>query len=165
LYDVLLGASGVISLIEADGFMATGHIAALAMRGRLRGVREKIWNGTTSVAGGQPLFVRSMQDASRYDLDGQPIYFPTDGAIDTASALMFSGQWDQMVWAMRQDITFKVLDQAVIQDGSGNIIYNLAQQDMIALRAVIRLGFALPNPINRVNQTEATRLAFAALVP
>jgi hypothetical protein len=66
---------------------------------------------------------------------------------------------------MRQDITFKILDQAVITDAGGLVIYNLPQQDMVALRAVIRLGFALPNPINRVNQTAGTRLAFSALVP
>jgi len=48
-------------------------------------------------------------------------------------------------------------------DGAGNIIYNLAQQDMVALRAVMRLGFALPNPINRMNPTAATRYPFAVL--
>jgi hypothetical protein len=128
-------------------------------------LREKVYDGTDLEALGQPIFVRSMQEASRYDLDGSPIYFPTDGSIDASTALLFTGQWDQLVWAMRQDITYKVLDQAVIQDGSGNIMYNLAQQDMVALRAVIRLGFALPNPINRVNSTASTRLAFSALVP
>jgi hypothetical protein len=65
---------------------------------------------------------------------------------------------------MRQDITYKVLDQAVIQDGAGNIVYNLAQQDMVALRAVMRLGFALPNPINAIETTAASRFPFAVLV-
>lgn len=165
LYDSLLGDNGIVSLIEQDGYMATGHIAALSMRGKLRGVREKVYDGSGVLNLGTPIFTRSMQDSSRYDLDGQPIYFPTDGSIDSTSALLFCGQWDQLVWAMRQDITYKVLDQAVLQDGAGNITYNLAQQDMVALRAVIRLGFALPNPINRVNSSSSTRLAFSALVP
>jgi len=51
----------------------------------------------------------------------------------------------------------------VIQDGSGNIVYNLAQQDMVALRAVLRLGFALPNPPTMMNETDATRFPFAVL--
>jgi HK97 family phage major capsid protein len=157
LYDEIMGPTGVISMVEADGFMVTGHIASLALRGQLRGLRD----GAT----GQPIFVNTMQESTRYALDGAPIYFPTDGSVVAATALLFSGQWDQLVWAMRQDITFKILDQAVITDAGGLVIYNLPQQDMVALRAVIRLGFALPNPINRVNQTAGTRLAFSALVP
>jgi len=34
---------------------------------------------------------------------------------------------------------------------------------MVALRAVMRCGFALPNPINRMNQVAATRCPFAIL--
>lgn len=165
MYDILLGDGGVISKIEEDGYMATGHIAALSMRAKLRDVREKVWNGTTAVPQGQPIFQRSMQDKTRYDLDGAPIYFPTDGSMDSATSLLFAGQWDQLVWSMRQDMTWTVATEAVIQDGSGNILYNLFQQDMKAIRVVIRLGFALPNPINRVNTNATTRLAFAALVP
>ncbi len=159
LYEAIMGetAAGVDGLfmaLEADGFMATGHIASISMRGRLRNVRD---------INGVPLFVRSMQDTVRYELDGQPIYFPTDGTVVDSTSWMFSGDWSKLVYAMRQDITYKVLDQAVIQDAAGNIIYNLAQQDMVALRAVMRLGFALPNPINRVNGTAATRVPFAVL--
>ncbi len=88
-----------------------------------------------------------------------------DGAIDPATVLDFAGDWTKLVWAMRQDLTFTMSTDGVVQDGSGNIMYNLFQQDMVALRAVIRLGFALPNPINRVNTSSTTRLAFAALVP
>lgn len=165
MYDILLGDGGVISLLENDGYMATGHIAALTMRAKLRDVREKVWNGTTAVPQGQPIFTRSMQDATRYDLDGQPIYFPTDGSMDTTKALLFSGQWDQLVWSMRQDMTWTVATEASLHDAAGNLLYNLFQQDMVALRVVMRLGFALPNPINRVNSNNTTRLPFAALVP
>jgi hypothetical protein len=51
----------------------------------------------------------------------------------------------------------------VIQDAAGNIIYNLAQQDMVALRAVVRLGFALLNPISRMNPNPVTRYPFSIL--
>jgi hypothetical protein len=165
LYDILLGDGGVISLIEADGFMATGHLAHVSMRGKLRNVREAVYDGSSTAALGAPIFTRSMQEGSQYALDGSPCYFPTDGSIAAASALLFAAQWDQLVWAMRQDVTYKVLDQAVLQDSSGNIIYNLAQQDMVALRVVMRLGFALPNPINRMQETAASRCPIAVLVP
>jgi HK97 family phage major capsid protein len=160
LYDAIMSESaaglsnGLLMFLEADGYMANGHIADLSLRGRLRGLRD---------SNGQPIFTRSIQDTSRYELDGESIFFPRDGSVVGANALDIAGDWTQLVYAMRQDITYKILDQAVIQDAAGNIIYNLAQQDMVALRAVVRLGFALPNPINRVNQNAATRYPFSIL--
>ena len=154
LGETAAGVDGIYMSVEADGFAVTGNLAHLSMKGIMRNLRD---------SNGNPIFKSAVQDPTRYELDGAPIYFPNDGSMVAASALMFSGQWDQLVYAMRQDITYKLLDQAVIQDNAGNIVYNLAQQDMVALRAVIRLGFALPNPINRMNATAATRLAFAAL--
>ncbi len=159
LYEAILGekadgTDGLFMLVEADGFGVTGSIAHMSMKGKLRNCRD---------TEGMPIFKTSMQDATRYELDGTPLYFPTDGSMDSSSSLMISGQWDQLFYAIRQDITYKVLTEAVIQDASGAIIYNLAQQDMVALRAVIRLGFALPNPPNRMNETDATRFPFAVL--
>ena len=159
LYEALLGETaagvgGVFMQVEADGFMPTGVIANTAMYGKLRNMRD---------SNGNPMFNRSIQDRTRYEIDGVPCYFPTDGTVAAASSLLFAGQWDQLVYAMRQDITWKILDQAVIQDAGGNIIYNLAQQDMVALRAVMRLGFALPNPLNYMQATAANRCAFSVL--
>ncbi len=156
LYEDILGEGGTIAKIEADGFMANGHIAAMSMRGKLRGVRDE---------NGGLIFSRSMQEAQTYMLDGERIVFPRNGGFNAASALMFSGDWNQLVYSIRQDMTYKILTEAVIQDGAGNILYNLAQQDMVALRAVMRLGWALPNPINRMQATEASRYPFAVLVP
>ncbi|MDD5220647.1 MAG: phage major capsid protein [Candidatus Bipolaricaulis sp.] len=160
LYEAILGesadgsADGLLSLLEADGFEATGHVGAMGMKSRLRNCRD---------ADGNPIFVATPQAGTNYALDGAPCYFPKDGSISAASALLISGDWSQLVYSIRQDMTFKILDQAVIQDAAGNIVYNLAQQDMVAMRAVMRLGFALPNPINRMEQTEASRSPFAIL--
>jgi HK97 family phage major capsid protein len=154
LYDAIMGVGGVLSFVEDDGFMVTGHVGHTTMKARLRGLRD---------ANGQPIFNRSMQDRTRYELDGEPMEFVQNGAFASTTALMFSGDWKQLVFAMRQDITYKILTEAVIQDGSGNIIYNLAQQDMVALRAVVRLAWQVPNPISRMNATEATRYPFAVL--
>lgn len=156
LYDDILGASGVISLVEADGYLPTGHIAALSMRGRLRGIRAST---------GELIFTRDMQTGGQYALDGEPILFPRNGSFDATQALLVSGDWKQAVYAVRKDVTTKVLDQAALFDSSGNLMYSLPQQDMIAIRVVFRGGWQLPNPINRINATEATRYPFAVLTP
>lgn len=158
LYEAILGetaagVSGLFGLLEDDGFMVTGSLAPATMKRKLRNIRA---------ATGEPIFLPSMQAAGAYTLDGAPIEFPTNGAISSTYRLI-SGQWDQLVYAMRQDITYTIAREAVITDAGGNIIYNLFQQDMVALRAVIRIGVALPNPINRMNETPGTRCAFAAL--
>lgn len=153
LGETAAGVSGLFGLVEADGYMVTGSIAHTSMKRRLRNVRD---------ANGQPIFSNSMQAAGAYTLDGAPCLFPLNGAI-SGTYYLISGQWNQLVWAMRQDITYDISTQSVIQDAAGNIIYNLFQQNMVALRATIRLGFALPNVINRVNEVAATRCAFAYL--
>lgn len=156
LYEDVMSENGVIAKVEEDGYYVTGHIATMVMRSRLRGLRD---------ANGQPLFMTNMQGTPSWALDGAPVEFPRNGAFDAATALMISGDFDQLVYAIRQDITYKMLSEAVIQDAGGNIIYNLAQQDMVALRVVMRLGWQIPNPINRLQPTEASRYPFAVLVP
>lgn len=156
LYDDVMGVNGTLAKVEADGFNVTGHVAAMTMRAKLRGLRD---------ANGVPIFNRTMQAATQYELDGAPIIFPMNSAIDAAESLLISGDWTQLVYAMRQDITYTIATQGVIQDSAGNIVYNLFQQDMVALRAVMRLGWQLPNPINRLQPTEASRYPFAVLLP
>ena len=156
LYDDLLGESGVISLIESAGYMASGHVASMSMRSKYRALRD---------ADGNPLFKTSMQSDTSYELDGAPIFFPRNSAMDAAQALQFSGDFKQLIYAIRQDITYKILDQAVVQDNAGQIVYNLAQQDMIALRAVMRLAWQIPNPINLVDSSSVTRYPIGALIP
>ena len=159
LYEAILGesgagVSGLFGKVEEDSFRVTGTMAGLSMLRKLRNVRD---------GEGQPIFRSGMTGPTAYALDGTPIYFPDDGSIVDADSLMISGMWSQLVYSMRQDITLKVESSGVIQDNAGNIVYNLFQQDMVALRAVMRLGFALPNPINRVNTDSATRYPFAVL--
>lgn len=155
-FDAVMGEGGSLSFVEADGYMVSGHVAAMSMKAKLRGLRD---------AQGQPIFMTSLQDRTRYALDGEPVEFPRNGAIIPAQVLMFSGDWTQIVWSMRQDLTYKILTEATLTDGAGNILYSLAEQDMIALRAVMRLGWQVPNPITRLSPTESTRYPVATLIP
>ena len=143
VFDDIMGEGGLISKVELDGFNPNGVMAAIQMRGKLRGLKD-----TT----GQPIFKSDMQGATRYGLDGMDMYFPMNGAFDPNQAQMIVGDWSQLVYAIRQDMTFKIFTEGVIQDPTTKAItYNLMQNDMVALRAVMRLGWEIANPINAYN--------------
>lgn len=144
VYNDIMGEGGLISKVELDGFNPNGVMAAIQMRGKLRGLVD-----TT----GQPIFKSDMQGNTRYGLDGMDMYFPMNGAFDPNQAQMIVGDWSQLVYAIRQDMTFKIFTEGVIQDpNSKEIVYNLMQNDMVALRAVMRLGWEIANPVNAFNE-------------
>lgn len=154
LYDGILADNGLFSLVEQDGYLVNGALSAISMKGKLRGLRS---------SEGVPIFTNDMKQSNRYLLDGAPMEFPNNGAFDPTKSLLVVGDWSQAVYGIRQDITWKIATEASIHDSSGNLVYNLFQDDMVALRMTIRLGWALPNPINQVNRS--TQFPFAALVP
>lgn len=153
----ILGVGGVISIVEESGFLPTGAMSAVKMRAVLRGLKD-----TT----GQPIFKTDMQGSTQYALDGVPMTFPMNGAFDPTKAMMIVGDFSQLVYSIRQDVTYKLLDQATIIDPTTKaVVYSLAQQDMVALRAVMRLGWEIPNPINAFQPDEAKRSPFAVYAP
>lgn len=155
-YNLILGEGGVISKVEEDGYMSTGALASMGMRAKLRGIKA---------TDGTPIFKSDMQGSTNYALDGAPMYFPQNGAFDNTIAQLIIGDFKQAVYAIRQDITVKILDQGVIQDpATKEIAYNLAQQDMVALRVVFRMGWALPNPATRMDE-DRVGCPFAYLEP
>lgn len=153
IYADVMGDGGLISKVELDGFNPNGVMSAIQMRGKLRGLRD---------TSGQPIFKTDMQGATRYGLDGMDMYFPMNGAFDPAQAQMIVGDWSQLVYAIRQDMTFKIFTEGVIQDPTTKAItYNLMQNDMVALRAVMRLGWEIANPINAYNVDKANPFPFS----
>lgn len=149
----IMGTGGVIAKVEEDGFIPSGAMAAIQMRARLRGLVD---------ANGQPIFKTDMQGSTRYALDGMDMYFPQNGAFDPTQALLIVGDWSQLVYAIRQDMTFKIFTEGVIQDpSSGDIKYNLMQNDMVALRAVMRLGWEIANPLTAYNAALLNPFPFA----
>ena len=153
IFSDIMGENGLISKVELDGFNPNGVMSAIQMRGKLRGLKD-----TT----GQPIFKSDMQGATRYGLDGMDMYFPMNGAFDPAQAQMIVGDWSQLVYAIRQDMTFKIFTEGVIQDPTTKAItYNLMQNDMVALRAVMRLGWEIANPVNAYNVGKADPFPFS----
>lgn len=155
-YVKLLCEDGVFAKVEDDGYSVNGVIASTNMKAKLRGLRDD---------SGQPLFNKNVQGATQYALDGAPMYFPDNGSFDRGIAQLVAGDFAKAVYAIRQDVTVKILTEGVIQDPvTKEIVYNLAQQDMVALRVVFRMGWALPNPATRIDK-DRTGCPFAYLEP
>lgn len=134
--------------VEESGYNPSGIIGGVDVKGKFRMMLD-----TT----GQPI--------SGTEIGQLPRYFVDNGAWDKDKSIMVVGDFSQAVYSIRQDITYKILDQAVIQDPTtGDILYNLAQEDMVALRVVFRMGWEIPNPINALNPDEGTRFPFASIV-
>ena len=157
LFQDIMGENGLIAKAEESGYLPTGIMSAVTMRAKLRGLVD---------TNKQPIFLSSMQEGARYTLDGIPMDFPMNGSWDADRALMIAGDFSQLVYSIRQDVTYKILTEATIVDPtSREVVYSLAQQDMVALRAVMRLGWEIPNPVSafRANLTDYS--PFAVLVP
>lgn len=148
----------VIGLVEADGYDVDGFVAARSARGRFRTARN---------AEGVALD-RDRINSQFTEMDGAPVSYPMRGLFPTGGAAgtnvrLFAGQWDQFVLGVRQDLTYKILDQAVITDNTGAIIYNLPQQDMVAMRVVMRMGWQVANIVNYDQAVEADRYPVGVL--
>ena len=140
--------NNVMTEVEESGYNVTGLVGGVGLKGKFRMMTDN---------NGQPLNATEIGSLNRAYLD--------NGAWNKTLSTLIAGDFNQAVYSIRQDVTYKVLDQAVIQDpSSGEILYNLAQDDMVALRVVMRLGWEIPNPVNALDETE-TRFPFASLKP
>lgn len=134
--------------VEESGYDVNGLVGGVGLKGKFRMMTD-----TT----GQPLNTTEIGSLKRTFVD--------NGTWDKDLSTLIVGDFNQAVYSIRQDITYKVLTEAVIQDpATGEILYNLAQDDMVALRVTMRLGWEIPNPINAENESE-TRFPFASVSP
>jgi hypothetical protein len=92
--------------------------------------------------------VSPLVDVSTSSIQGVPIHYMMAGTVP-ATARAIAGDFSLGIVGVRQDLTYKVLDQAVLSDDTGKVIYNLAQQDMVALRITGRLAYATAVPATR----------------
>jgi HK97 family phage major capsid protein len=140
--------NNVMVEVEESGYDVNALLGGVGLKGKFRMMVD---------GNGQPLNTTEIGSLRREYLD--------NGSWDKSVATLIAGDFNQAVYAIRSDVDYKVLTEAVIQDPStGEILYNLAQEDMVALRVTFRMGYAIPNPVNALDGTE-TRYPFAALVP
>lgn len=138
----------VMTKVEESGYDVTAILGGVGLKGKFRMMTD-----TT----GQPLNTTEIGSIRREFMD--------NGVWDKTKSTLIAGDFSQAVYSIRQDVTYKILTEAVIQDPTdGSILYNLAQDDMVALRVTMRLGWEIPNPVNALNGT-SSRFPFASLKP
>lgn len=147
--------SALLGTLEADGYDATDGIANRTFRGFARQARN---------ADGDR-FAEINVSRDTVEIDGVVYRFPMRGQWPTGASVAEAIAIDQseFVVGVRQDVSWKVLTEAVIQDNTGAIVYNLAQQDMVALRMTMRVGWQVANTINYDQSVEASRYPAAVM--
>jgi HK97 family phage major capsid protein len=143
----------LIGKVEEDGYDITGYIAPITTRSRFRSARDtqgrKLDEGR--VAG------------NLLAVDGVPIsypmrgLFPVSGGVGVNGVALMGGDWSQFVIGVKSGIEYKLITEGVITDDQNNIVYNLPQQDMQALRLKFRIGWQVANTINNDNPDGSTR--------
>ena len=150
----IIGENGVMAKVEDCGYKVTGFYADSKLEAKFRNLRDK---------NNQLLYTPGLSEQMPVSLVGRHMMYDQTGVFDSSKALLVAGDFSKAVYSIRKDITYKVLDQAIIQNTDGSIAYNLAQQDMLALRCVMRLGIQIANPVSR--KGKETRYPFAVLTP
>lgn len=139
--------SDAMSKVEEDGFDVTAIMGGVKLKGEFR---KGLLDST-----GQPL--------SNSEVTELPRIYAKNGAWDNDLAKFVVGDFKQAVYSIREDVTFDVFTEGCVTDSEGKTIYNLMQDDMMAIRFTFRMGYALPNPVNTLNPDEATRYPFAVV--
>lgn len=134
--------SDVFGKVEGVGYDVNGLVASTSYKAKQRNARS------TQGVKLDDDFAAEVKELIKYPMRG---LWPTgSGATEVVA-----GDFTQGILAIRKDFTYKVLDEAVIQDNTGQIVYNLAQQDMVALRIVFRCAFQVANLINWDTSTQS----------
>ena len=108
----------------------------------------------TPTANGSPTSATAPWRASRVVYVG--------GGVFDATTLAVAGDFDMAVLGLRQDFRFKILDQAVITDDTGQSSTTSPQQDMLAMRVTARYGYATAIPVTQAG-SGASLYPFATL--
>lgn len=151
----------LFSRVENDGYEVTDLLLDPRYRSRFRGLRD---------ANGQLIYVPGIPEQSPDTVYGVPTEFGMRGRWglpgNTGPKVSgFAGDTSTIVVGIRQDITYKLLSEATIHNADGTVAYNLAQQDMVALRATFRVGWQyrdIPTP-EKPEWDDSTRFPWAVI--
>lgn len=149
--------SDVWNTVEQDGYDVNGMIATRSLRGVLRKLRDttgqKLLDVTNNAFEGV---------TTRFTMDG---LWPTGATPPGLYAQMIAGDFTRGIIGIRKDITYEMFREGVITDNATPpvIMFNLMQQDMVAMRVTCRFAWQVANPINYAQAVEANRYPFGVL--
>lgn len=149
----------LMGTVEDDGFVVRGYAMDRKAKRHFRKARNTTGDRQD----------RDRVNGSFTELDGEAVVYTMDGLWPAAGGgaggvLGFAGDFSQQfILGIRKDITYEVFREGVIQDNTGAIVYNLLQQDMVALRVTFRAGWQVANSITYANTTEEARYPAAVL--
>lgn len=138
LSDLALDIATLGERANRDGVQVTGFASEAGFRWRLRRLRG---------SDGQPILSERDGQSFLYDQRLQEV---RNSAWDSAVALLVGGEWDKLAVGIRQDVGVRVFDQATLVDPTGGVTYSAVQQDGKVLRATMRLGYAVANPVRKL---------------
>ena len=119
----------LMALIEADGYDVNAFAAPVGMKNSMRKAKDE---------NGNAIF-RDITAEAPAELYGQPLAYVRNGAWDTAKSKAIAGNFDYCLVGVLQNIDYKISEEATL--GSGETAINLFEQDMVALRATMHIGF------------------------
>jgi HK97 family phage major capsid protein len=164
--DTLEDINQVLKAVEDDGFNVSGLLARSQFKAFLRGVRDANKGFLYPPAG--PANVGAANAGVQMgELYGEKLAISQSGIASFATSAsnysLIAGDWRQALLGIREDVDSELFREGVVTNDDGTIQYNLMTQDLVAMRFVGRFGFAVPNPVNRMNTNSATRYPFAVL--
>ncbi|MCY8301592.1 phage major capsid protein [Bacillus spizizenii] len=139
-----IDVSNAMALVEEAGHDVTGYVGHRGIKNTLRTLRD---------TNGNQIYVPGV---TQNELYGSTVEFASKGGFDKTKADLIMGNFDYSLVGIREGIKYEILKEATLHsqtmpDGKP---LSLAENDMIAIKATMRLGFL---PIKED--------AFAAITP
>jgi HK97 family phage major capsid protein len=126
-----LDVSDAMALVEDAGIDVNGFAAHYGVKNRLRKLRD---------GNGNALYVPGVDQNEFYS---SPIEFSRNGSWNKEKAEIVAGDWTKSLVGIRDGLTYEILKEATLQgtlDADGKPL-SLAEQDMVAIKATMRLGY------------------------
>lgn len=140
----------LMGLVEDDGFDANIIWTKKTMKRSLRNLRDM---------NGNPIYAAGLKGSEEGpSIWGVDLDYIDNGSLADTSKLAITGQRENAILGIRSDMEFKFLEESTLTEdvevtipGGGSriikaVVASLAEQDMIALRFKMRVGFQIADP-------------------